>query len=77
MGSGRPLFFSKTPARGGGVTEVVIVVVVAGASAAGAGAGVLEKRREGKEEERVTRSYKEKANSNRPIGPYKAVRYLT
>ena len=25
----------------------------------------------------VTRSYKEKANSNRPIGPYKAVRYLT
>ena len=23
------------------------------------------------------RSYKEKANSNRPIGPYKAVRYLT
>ena len=26
---------------------------------------------------RVTRSYKEKANSNRPIGPYKAVRYLT
>ena len=34
-----------------------------------------------KEEEKggggVTRSYKEKANSNRPIGPYKAVRYLT
>ena len=27
--------------------------------------------------EGVTRSYKEKANSNRPIGPYKAVRYLT
>ena len=26
---------------------------------------------------KVTRSYKEKANSNRPIGPYKAVRYLT
>ena len=25
----------------------------------------------------VTRSYKEKANSNRPIGPYKAARYLT
>ena len=25
----------------------------------------------------VTRSYKEEANSNRPIGPYKAVRYLT
>ena len=23
------------------------------------------------------KSYKEKANSNRPIGPYKAVRYLT
>ena len=23
------------------------------------------------------RSYKEEANSNRPIGPYKAVRYLT
>ena len=35
---------------------------------------------EGEEEEEeggVTRSYKEKANSNRPIGPYKAVRYLT
>ena len=34
---------------------------------------------EEKEEELqgVTRSYKEKANSNRPIGPYKAVRYLT
>ena len=29
------------------------------------------------EEGGVTRSYKEKANSNRPIGPYKAVRYLT
>ena len=26
---------------------------------------------------RRRRSYKEKANSNRPIGPYKAVRYLT
>ena len=25
----------------------------------------------------VTRSYKEEANSNRPIGPYKAVWYLT
>ena len=25
----------------------------------------------------VTRSYKEKANSNRPVGPYKAARYLT
>ena len=25
----------------------------------------------------VTRSYKEKANNNRPVGPYKAVRYLT
>ena len=25
----------------------------------------------------VTTSYKEKANSNRPVGPYKAVRYLT
>ena len=25
----------------------------------------------------VTRSHKEKVNSNRPIGPYKAVRYLT
>ena len=31
----------------------------------------------GGEEGGVTRSYKEKANSNRPIGPYKAVRYLT
>ena len=30
-----------------------------------------------KGEGEVTRSYKEKANSNRPIGPYKAVRYLT
>ena len=33
---------------------------------------VMEKELQG-----VTRSYKEKANSNRPIGPYKAVRYLT
>ena len=36
---------------------------------------------DGEEEEEelqgVTRSYKENANSNRPIGPYKAVRYLT
>ena len=39
-----------------------------------------EEEDEGEEKEedgRVTRSYKEKANSNRPIGPYKAVRYLT
>ena len=36
------------------------------------GRKVKETRRGG-----VTRSYKEKANSNRPIGPYKAVRYLT
>ena len=34
------------------------------------------RRREGRRGG-VTRSYKEKANSNRPIGPYKAVRYLT
>ena len=34
-------------------------------------------RKNEKIKRRVTRSYKEKANSNRPIGPYKAVRYLT
>ena len=34
--------------------------------------GSWEKKRKG-----LTRSYKENANSNRPIGPYKAVRYLT
>ena len=43
--------------------------------------GVSRKKAEEEEEEeeelQVTRSYKEKANSNRPIGPYKAVRYLT
>ena len=40
-----------------------------------------EEKKEVMEEEEelqgVTRSYKEKANSNRPIVPYKAVRYLT
>ena len=43
---------------------------------------ILQKKKKKKktaeeEEEGVTRSYKEKANSNRPVGPYKAARYLT
>ena len=37
----------------------------------------MREEEEGKLGGGVTRSYKEKANSNRPIGPYKAVRYLT
>ena len=41
------------------------------------GAVPKEQRSREKELQGVTRSYKEKANSNRPIGPYKAVRYLT
>ena len=51
-----------------------------GAAVTGRGRGVAATdiaRTEGTTDGRVTRSYKEEANSNRPIGPYMAVQYLT